>query len=313
MATKKKSPQRAMTPTELERLLARGFDAVRADLDNAAGAPDIRSRSYTVRARIEAARLKWSAIREAHGFKADPAAHLLSVDIAKTQKNTDATYALALLPHKMSGRVNVCAWEDSCASSCVAFSGKGGTPQVMRSRAARVAFMLEDPRAFAWVLFDELDKLERSGERVAVRLNTYSDIRYERVAPWLFAWCGRVMFYDYTKHPEVSRPADSMPRNYRLTYSVSPRTKLDEVRRNIDAARNVAVVFDARAHSKNDGLPETWCGLEVIDGDETDERYADPVAVVVGLRRKGSLRAGAPLTACAVMLDNAASLEERAR
>ena len=47
--------------------------------------------------------------------------------------------------------------------------------------------------------------------------------------------------------------------------------------------------------------------------DGARRRYADPVAVVVGLRRKGSLRAGAPLTACAVMLDNAASLEERAR
>lgn len=303
MATQKKSPQRLTTPAALERHLARGFDAVRADLENAAGARDIRSRSYTVRARIEAARRTWSAIREAHGFAPDPAARLLSVDIAKTQKNADATHALALLPHKVSGRVNLCAFEDKCAATCVAFSGKGGTPSVQRSRAARVALMLEDPRAFAWVLFDELDTLERSGERVAVRLNAYSDIRYERVAPWLFDWCASIMFYDYTKHPASSRPAGSMPASYRLTYSVSPRTKLDQVRAAIAAGRNVAVVFDVHAQNKNNSLPATWCDLEVIDGDETDERYADPVAVVVGLRRKGSLRTGAPLTAAGTRLE----------
>jgi hypothetical protein len=49
------------------------------------------------------------------------------------------------------------------------------------------------------------------------------------------------------------------------------------------AGGNVAVVFRG-------GLPETWNGYPVIDGDVTDVRYLDPRGVVVGLKAKGKAR-----------------------
>jgi hypothetical protein len=42
---------------------------------------------------------------------------------------------------------------------------------------------------------------------------------------------------------------------------------------------NVAVVFDK--------LPETYLGLPVVSGDDTDIRINDPRGVVVGLKAKG--------------------------
>ena len=43
---------------------------------------------------------------------------------------------------------------------------------------------------------------------------------------------------------------------------------------------NVACVF-------RDGLPKTWQGREVIDGDETDLRFLDGQNKIVGLVEKG--------------------------
>ncbi|MCP4922552.1 MAG: hypothetical protein GY915_00775, partial [bacterium] len=43
---------------------------------------------------------------------------------------------------------------------------------------------------------------------------------------------------------------------------------------------NVAVVFRER-------LPETWLGLEVLDGDQNDLRFQDKKGCIVGLVEKG--------------------------
>lgn len=298
----------ALTPAQLERRLAQAFDVVGATLDRTT--PAFRHPDH------KAARATWRAHRTAHGFKT--AGDLLSEDIGKTQKNDVRTYALAFLPASTSGIANTCAWEDKCSGPCVAFSGKGAMDDVMRSRLCRLAFAVEHPLEFAWLLTAELDEIHLDAVREwqpradrkplrLVRLNAYSDIRWERVAPWLFDRCSAIGFYDYTKHPLRSRPVDTMPANYRLTYSVSSRSTLDEVTAAAYAGRNPAVVFSARANSNHDALPETWAGLEVLDGDETDDRYNDPRnvrdhrqtsgtrPVVVGLRRKGSLSAAGEL------------------
>jgi len=44
---------------------------------------------------------------------------------------------------------------------------------------------------------------------------------------------------------------------------------------------NVAVVFGS-------GLPETYLGYPVIDGDKHDLRFLDPKGVIVGLSPKGN-------------------------
>jgi hypothetical protein len=42
-------------------------------------------------------------------------------------------------------------------------------------------------------------------------------------------------------------------------------------------------------------LPEEFLGFQVVDGDATDSRWKDPEGVIVGLRRKGSMRADSPM------------------
>ena len=39
-----------------------------------------------------------------------------------------------------------------------------------------------------------------------------------------------------------------------------------------------------------DVVPTEWLGLKVIDGDEHDLRFIDPVGVIVGLKAKGKAK-----------------------
>jgi len=48
------------------------------------------------------------------------------------------------------------------------------------------------------------------------------------------------------------------------------------------AGGNVAVVFD--------GMPNTYAGAPVVDGDASDLRFLDPDGVVVGLKAKGDAK-----------------------
>lgn len=294
-----------LTPAALERKLARAFEHVRTTYVG-------RTRPLEELPEYKNARATWRALRTAHGFKT--AGIVLSEDIGKTLKNETRTFALALLPAATSEIANTCAFEDDCASTCVAFSGKGGMDDVTRSRLSRLTLMVEHPRAFAWLLTAELLEIEREARRFdahngkparLVRLNAYSDIRWERVARWLLDECAHVGFYDYTKHTLRSRPVESLPANYRLTYSVSRRSKLDEVLAAARAGRNPAVVFSARANSNHDTLPATWLGLDVHDGDADDDRYSDAVGVVVGLRRKGSMSTAGALVRAGEDLEHA--------
>ena len=104
------------------------------------------------------------------------------------------------------------------------------------------------------------------------------------------------IFYDYTK--EISRCDDNSrnradktcktftPSNYGLTFSRS-ETNQKLVEKAMDRGQNVAVVFDNR-----EGLPKTWNGRRVINGDDSDLRFMDPKRVVVGLLAKGRARGG---------------------
>lgn len=230
----------------------------------------------------------WAAWRERHGYTTVP--RLLGDDVAKMQKNTRPTYSLNLAHHDTGG-ANLCPYEDQCSGSCVAGSGNGRYDNVIPSRQCLTRFMLAHPDTFAHLIAIELDRIAVSHQcRASIRLNAYSDIRWERIAPWVFTRHPRLSFYDYTKHPLASRP--STPDNYRLTFSVSPRTTPVQVRHQLDAGRNVAVVVDVRTGP----LPRQWHGLRAIDGDVTDQRDRDPRRVAVLLRRKGTLRAGQGLT-----------------
>jgi hypothetical protein len=233
---------------------------------------------------------------------------LLSGQISKLNKNETVTLGLALMPAKHSGIANLCAFADSCAETCVAFSGNGSYSTVHASRMAKTHLLTMYPYAFLGLLVDELLKAASKYKHLAIRLNTYSDIRWERVAPWLFDHFANVQFYDYTKHPMRSRPVDAMPKNYHLTYSVSERTTAQELQKTLQARRNIAVVVAIRSGKQSDTgemrpIRSTWANRPTVDGDATDSRWEDPTGSVVMLRRKHTLSPFAPMVTTAQALE----------
>jgi hypothetical protein len=131
----------------------------------------------------------------------------------------------------------------------------------------------------------ELRAALRRDDRINLRLNTTSDIRWEHVAPDMvtaLAAAG-VQLYDYTAwRPEHRSPSA----DYMLTYSAKETSHTSDayLLSVLAAGGNVAIPFDT---PRGKPLPETWHGYAVIDGDESDERRLDPAGVVVGLRAKG--------------------------
>jgi hypothetical protein len=188
--------------------------------------------------------------------------------------------------HHETIRINVCPFSTpACRAGCVADGGNGRYDRTRAARQLKTRFMLEHPDAFFTLLAYELDQARaRYGRKLRVRLNTFSDIRFEEVVPWLLRSGGRqhIRFYDYTKDWGRTPPA-----NYRLTLSASERTSDVQVGAAVASGRTVAVVFST---PRTKPLPADWAGVAVIDGDKSDNRQADPAGVVVGLRAKGRMR-----------------------
>lgn len=71
--------------------------------------------------------------------------------------------------------------------------------------------------------------------------------------------------------------------DYALVRSVTENwTSVDIVREARVGA--TVVVFDT---ARKAPLPDTYLGFKVTDGDATDERFADSIGTIVGLRAKG--------------------------
>lgn len=226
----------------------------------------------------------WSDTRRANGLNPNPA-HLLTPPDAnpKFAKTTEAAlFGLALAPAELAG-VNVCAFSTAgCRKVCLNMSGKGPMPRIQAVRVARTRFLVDHPDAFACLLVAELRAARRKYPKVAVRLNTFSDLRWELIAPWLFEQFADFQWADYTKYTRRTTPA-----NYTLTFSASERTTAAMMAREA-REHAVAVVFSTK---KGQPLPETYQGLPVVDGDKTDARWLNGPGQIIGLRAKGLARA----------------------
>lgn len=149
----------------------------------------------------------------------------------------------------------------------------------------KTRFLAKDPSAFLTLIVDEIDRaVERHGE-IAVRLNTFSDLPWERFAPLLFErWGDKVSFYDYTKWPLAERPNHDV---YDLTRSAHERHTDEEIKGMLEEGSRVAVCLDIR---RKEELPKTYLGYPTVDGDAHDARFTEKQGVVVVLRPKGSAR-----------------------
>lgn len=235
---------------------------------------------------------------------------LFSEEISKLQKDEKTTIGLPLLPATTSNVADLCAFSDSCAETCVAFSGNGSFSSVFNTRQLKTKLLANHPTEFLVLLIEELFKAtnKHGAKNLAVRLNTYSDIRWERITPWMFEMFCSVQFYDYTKHTPTSRPAKTIPKNYHLTYSVSERTTLRTLQNCKDIGRPLAVVVEIRSgklpgKSSMREIPGTWGGMQTIDGDSSDARYLAPPQSVTILRRKHTMKPTHPMIKAASNLE----------
>jgi hypothetical protein len=216
---------------------------------------------------------------------------LLSVGAdAKTSKGVKLGFRTAILylsPAESSG-VNLCPMAKlaQCDVACLFSAGRGAMQGVSMARLRKTLFYLQYPAEFKAMLELELAKLnakaKRDGVTLLVRLNGTSDIRWEQSAPELFAMFPDLQFYDYTKIPNRR----GLPANYDLTYSYSG---VPAFQAQVSKARaklmRIAVVFRHR-----EDIPESFQGMQTVDGDDTDVRHLDPQGVVVALYAKGKAK-----------------------
>jgi hypothetical protein len=235
---------------------------------------------------------------------------------AKGEKFGFWTAVLHLAPADLSG-FNVCpAATAGCRASCLNTAGRGGISagvgmltyeavkagarnHIQRARIARTQWLFSDRVGFIAALCAEITafvlRAYQAGYKPAIRLNGTSDIRWESEAfgaiPQRFP---TVIFYDYTKL--LNRKV--YPVNYRLTYSYNERDRDAGIRAALDAGMNVAIVFRTReavgGYIETGFWPADEDGREyevpVIDGDDHDLRFLDPVGVIVGLYAKGNAK-----------------------
>lgn len=215
----------------------------------------------------------------------------------KLMKNEDILiFSLALAQSNLSG-INVCCWSSpECRANCVGKNGNNGFPKTMQAKIAKTRFLFEFPDEAGILLAHFWERAETKGQHlgkeIGGRLNTFSDINWIKTAPWIFSRFENINFYDYTKdwNREAIYKDGSIVKNYHLTYSASERTTDDEIVSFLEQGKNVAVIFyDWR------NLPSDYLGYQVVDGDKDDIRWKDPVGVIVGLKRKGSMKATSPM------------------
>jgi hypothetical protein len=211
-------------------------------------------------------------------------------------KHTYMIAGLSLSPASRSG-YNLCKHSTGvCRLCCVADAGGGRWAAAQAARIRKTRMFFGDRDTFAQTLADDLRNFARltakKGHKPAVRLNTFSDIPWERVPltidgrrmTVIEAFTDTITFYDYTKYPCTARPSTD---EYHLTYSASGENT-DSCKAALAEGYNVAVVFDTKP---SHALPSTyWDGVSVVDGDKDDLRFLDPHGVIIGLRAKHTLR-----------------------
>lgn len=226
---------------------------------------------------------------------------LLGIDTnAKTIKGEKygiKTAILYLMPAMGSG-VNLCANAviAGCVKPCLFTAGRGAMSNVMLSRLRKTLYFNQYRDLFMNQLHNELirerAKAKRKGYKLIVRLNGTSDIRWENIAVSGYANIMQALpditYYDYTKLANRR----NIPANYDLTFSYSGvEAYRPFVAKAVANGERIAVVF--RNRSIVEAMlanGDTFLGLPIVDGDDTDIRHLDPKGVIVALYAKGKAR-----------------------
>ena len=221
---------------------------------------------------------------------------IFSVDNPKAAKAKDYGYLNAIhymAPHKLAGVGNLCGdASPGCIDLCLGQHSGAAIyyPSVIQSRIVKAQRFMKN-RAYymkdmSKAIAAARRKADASGLKLCVRPNGSTDLAWEGLKGAdglsLVAAFPDTQFTDYTKSFKraLAHAQGKLPANYHLTFSHS-ETNAAQCLTILAAGGNVAVVFA-------NGLPETWNGFPVINGDLHDLRHLDPKGVVVGLSPKGN-------------------------
>ena len=215
---------------------------------------------------------------------------LLNIDNnAKTVKGQKFGYGTAILylaPSNLSG-FNVCPMASKgCKASCLNTSGHGAFSNVQNGRINKTRWFIQERKTFLEQLEREIKNhvinCNKKGFIPCIRLNGTSDISWENFN--IIQKFSNVQFYDYTKvyKRALQFVNGEMPKNYHLTYSLNEDNK-KEAFSILKMGGNISAVF--RKH-----LPKTFKGFNVINSDETDLRFTDPLNSICGLLAKGKAK-----------------------
>jgi len=222
--------------------------------------------------------------------------------ILKGLKQGYNTYILHLAPADLSG-FNTCPKATAgCKAACLNTAGRGGmfkkgesTNIIQEARIRKTAFFFEERAGFMeWLVADIKLAIKQSAKKGLIpvfRLNGTSDLSWEKYEVIrdgklyrnIFTAFPDIQFYDYTK--VLGRKISDF-KNYHLTFSAADGNDAD-VMKAIQQDYNVATVFGIK---KTLPMPESYNGLPVFNGDESDLRFLDPKGVVVGLYAKGKAK-----------------------
>lgn len=198
--------------------------------------------------------------------------------------------------------VNACPHAGDCMKVCVLDNGNGGFDSVQRARRAKTRFLINQPRAFSFLLGYELAMALDRHLAIRWRPNVNSDIRWEELIPSAFDGSvlgGHAWAYDYTKDADrVLAGNGNVAPFYRVSFSWNENADAGAVGQFLWRGGNVAVVTDRK---KGDPLPKAltlssggtnWIRYNhLVDADKTDEWMTNATGGVIGdLSAKGRAR-----------------------
>ena len=230
---------------------------------------------------------------------------LLSVGNPKVLKGIKQgynTYILHLAPANLSGYETCPKRTVGCTSACLNTAGRGGmfkkgetTNTIQKARIRKAKMFFENRAEFMADLVKDIElaikQSEKKGLIPVFRLNGTSDLSFEKYEVIrngklyrnIFSAFADNIFYDYTKI--LGRKIADIP-NYSLTFSAADGNDND-VAKAITQGYNIATVFGIK---KTLPMPDSYLGLPVFNGDESDLRFLDPKQVIVGLYAKGKAK-----------------------
>ena len=173
-----------------------------------------------------------------------------------------------------------------CKQACLNTSGHGAFSNVQNGRINKTRWFMQERKTFLEQLEREIKNhilnCKKNNFIPCVRLNGTSDISWENFG--IFEKFQDVQFYDYTKvyKRAVKFVKREYPKNYHLTYSLNEDNK-KEAFNILKLGGNISAVF-------RNLIPKTFKSFKVIDADNSDLRFKDPLNSICGLLAKGKAK-----------------------